>query len=166
MEIGRTIDPKTFWHAIGVRAIGPAIVTAEDPDGPAGFLALSSAHLCADPPMMLVTIGLKTSALKAVIASAHFAINYLAEGDESLADVFGGKTQRKGAERFEADRWTKLTTGAPILKNAVGSLDCVLEESIERHDTVIAIGRLVDFISHGGRSPLISFAGRTLPLSR
>ena len=33
------IDAKTFWKAIGCRAIGVAIVTAKGTEGPAGFLA-------------------------------------------------------------------------------------------------------------------------------
>ena len=33
------IDGKTFWKAIGCRAIGVAVVTAKGTDGPAGFLA-------------------------------------------------------------------------------------------------------------------------------
>lgn len=45
------IDAKTFWKAIGCRAIGVAIVTAKGADGPAGFLALSATHLSASPPM-------------------------------------------------------------------------------------------------------------------
>jgi len=52
------IDAKTFWKAIGCRAIGVAIVTAKGADGPAGFLALSATHLSASPPMMMVSIGL------------------------------------------------------------------------------------------------------------
>ena len=60
------IDAKTFWKAIGCRAIGVAIVTAKGTDGPAGFLALSATHLSASPPMMMVSIGLTTSALGAV----------------------------------------------------------------------------------------------------
>ena len=59
------IDAKTFWKAIGCRAIGVAIVTAKGADGPAGFLALSATHLSASPPMMMVSIGLTTSALAA-----------------------------------------------------------------------------------------------------
>ncbi len=69
------IDAKTFWKAIGCRAIGVAIVTAKGADGPAGFLALSATHLSASPPMMLVSIGLTTSALGAVKHGNHFAIN-------------------------------------------------------------------------------------------
>ena len=65
----------------------------------------------------------------------------------------------KGADRFAADDWTTLATGAPILKGAVGALDCELEEAIERHGTVIAIGRIKAFTQATGIQPLVSFAG-------
>lgn len=155
----KVVDIRTFWRAIGVRAIGAAVVTGADANGPAGFLALSATHLSADPPMMMVGIGLKTSALAPILASRHFAINYLAKGQESLADMFGGRGDAKGADRFSGHNWGKLATGAPVLLDGVGALDCRLEETIERHGTVIAIGRLVDFASYPGREPLVSFAG-------
>ena len=41
------IDAKTFWKALGSRAIGAGIVTAKGSAGPAGFLALY-ARIC--PP--------------------------------------------------------------------------------------------------------------------
>ena len=87
------IDAKTFWKAIGCRAIGVAIVTAKGADGPAGFLALSATHLSASPPMMMVSIGLITSALGAVRQSNHFAINYeYADGTRLFAQC----RQQKG----------------------------------------------------------------------
>ena len=56
------IDVKTFWKALGCRAIGAAIVTAKGTDGPAGFLALSATHLTASPPMMMIANALNTNA--------------------------------------------------------------------------------------------------------
>ncbi|MDS1136181.1 flavin reductase family protein [Nitratireductor indicus] len=155
------IDIGTFWKAIGVRAVGAAVVAARNEAGPAGLLALSATHLCASPPILMVSIGRKTSALSTILDSRHFSINYLAEDDAELAETFGGKGPLKGSERFSQDRWTTLSTGAPILKGAIGALDCELEETIERHDTIIALGRLIDFSTEGliGK-PLISFAGR------
>jgi flavin reductase (DIM6/NTAB) family NADH-FMN oxidoreductase RutF len=152
------IDPKTFWMGIGCRAIGVAVVTAKGPDGPAGFLALSASHLTASPPMMLVSIGLSTSALAAVKAGNHFAINYVPKGREDLAKEFGGGGQFKGADRFRPGDWTELETGAPTLVDAVGVIDCRLEEMIERHATIIALGRVVAFAG-GTKDPLISFRG-------
>lgn len=152
------IDAKTFWKGIGCRAIGVAVVTARGADGPAGFLALSATHLTASPPMMLVSIGLTTSALAAVRDGNHFAINYLPKGREDLAKEFGGGGQHKGADRFKAGEWAELKTGAPTLVDAVGVIDCRLEEMIERHGTVIALGRVVAF-SASDKPPLISFRG-------
>lgn len=152
------IDAKTFWKGIGCRAIGVAVVTARGTEGPAGFLALSATHLTASPPMMLVSIGLTTSALAAVREGNHFAINYVPKGREDLAREFGGGGQLKGADRFKASEWTELETGAPALVDAVGTIDCRLEEMIERHRTVIALGRVVAF-SASDKPPLISFRG-------
>ena len=152
------IDAKTFWKAIGCRAIGVAIVTAQGTDGPAGFLALSATHLSASPPMMLVSIGLTTSALAAVRQGNHFAINYVPKGRDDLAKEFGGGGTLKGADRFKSGDWSELETGAPTLVDAVGVIDCKLEEMIERHGTVIALGRVVGY-SAGTKDPLISFRG-------
>ncbi|MFO1082282.1 MAG: flavin reductase family protein [Reyranellaceae bacterium] len=152
------IDAKTFWRAIGSRAIGVAVVTARGSDGPAGFLALSATHLTASPPTMLVSIGLTTSALAAVKQGNHFAINYVPKSRSDLAKEFGGGGQYKGADRFRPGDWSELATGAPTLVDAVGVIDCRLEEMIERHATVIALGRVVGWTA-GTQDPLISFRG-------
>jgi flavin reductase (DIM6/NTAB) family NADH-FMN oxidoreductase RutF len=157
----KQIDAKAFWSAVGQRAMGVSVVTASGPDGPAGFLGLSTAHVCADPPTMLVSIDKKTSALAAVLAGRHFAINYLAHDQQALADIFGGKSSLKGAERFGAATWRTLSSGAPVLQDAAGAIDCALEETIERFGVVIALGRVVDFIA-GVRAPLVFLRGRYL----
>jgi flavin reductase (DIM6/NTAB) family NADH-FMN oxidoreductase RutF len=156
---GKIIDTKAFWRAIGQRATGSTIVTARAADGPAGFLGLSATHVCADPPTMLVAIDRRTSALAAILAARHFAINYLARGDAALADSFGGRGDKKGADRFDAGRWGTLTTGAPVLRDGIGALDCTLEETIERHGVCIALGRVVDVLEGTRGDPLIHFRG-------
>ncbi len=152
------IDAKTFWKALGCRAIGVAIVTAKGAEGPAGFLALSATHLSASPPMMMVSIGLTTSALAAIRHANHFAINYVAKGSEDLVKEFGGGGSLKGADRFLPGAWTELKTGAPALVDGVGTIDCRLDELIERHGTIIALGRVVGYTS-SSKDPLISFRG-------
>jgi len=158
--VDQITDAKTFWRAIGSRAIGVAVVTATGTDGPAGFLALSATHLTANPPTMLVSIGQSTSALAPILESRHFAINYVAKSREDLAKEFGGQGALKGADRFLPGQWATLKTGAPTLIGAVGVLDCELEEAIERHGTMIAIGKIVAYQQDLGIQPLISFAGK------
>lgn len=154
-----SIDAKRFWRAVGQRAIGSTIVTARSAQGPAGFLGLSATHVCADPPLMLVSIDMRTSALATILAAHHFAINFLPRDAGAMAEDFAGKSQKKGADRFEAGRWGQLTTGAPVLRSAIGAIDCTLEETIERAGTCIVIGRVVDVLDGTSNEPLIHFRG-------
>lgn len=157
------IDQRAFWRAIGNRALGSTVVTAQSDEGPAGFLGLSAAHVSADPPLMLVSVDRRTSALPVILAARHFALNFLAREAAEIADMFGGKGSKKGAERFDAGRWGTLKTGAPVLLDAVGAIDCRLEETVERDGVVIVIGRVVAFMDGGDKAPLIHFRGGYLP---
>ena len=159
----KIIDPRAFWRAIGHRATGSTVVTARSDTGPAGFLGLSATHLTADPPLMLVSIDKRTAALQTILTARHFALNFLPREAAAMADMFGGKGAQKGAERFATGRWGTLTTGAPVLLDAVGAIDCHLEETIERHGVVIAIGRVVDVLEGAGTAPLIHFRGGYMP---
>jgi len=159
MTAERVIDVRTFWQAVGLRAVGTAIVTAEAGEGPRGFLALSATHLCADPPLMMVSVDKKTSAFQTMLDAGHFAINYLAAGQADLAGPFGGKGDLKGADRFTLGSWTRLATGAPVLEGAAGVIDCRIEEAIERFGTAIVIGRVVDFTGAPDAVPLVSHKG-------
>jgi flavin reductase (DIM6/NTAB) family NADH-FMN oxidoreductase RutF len=88
------VDAKTFWRTLSERVTGVTIVTARDESGPAGLLALSAAHVTADPPTVLVSVDKKTSALATILSSRHFAVNYLPAGTEAVADAFSGKDFR------------------------------------------------------------------------
>jgi flavin reductase (DIM6/NTAB) family NADH-FMN oxidoreductase RutF len=155
----RIIDPRAFWRAIAQRATGSTVVTARSATGPAGFLGLSATHLCADPPLVMVAIDKRTSALPTILAARHFALNFLPREATAIADMFGGKGTLKRAERFATAPWVTLATGAPILRDAIGAIDCRLEETIARHGVVIAIGQVVDAMEGTGGVPLIHFRG-------
>ncbi len=161
METGqKVIDAKLFWRVLGQRAIGSTIVTAQSEEGPAGLLGLSASHVCADPPLMLVSIDKRTSALATVLAARHFAVNFLPRDANAIAESFGGKGELKGAQRFQIGAWKSLSTGAPILEDALGAMDCKLEDTIERYGICIVVGRVVDIlIGPSDTSPLVHFRG-------
>ena len=155
----RVINVRTFWQAVGLRAVGTAIVTAEGNDGPRGFLALSATHLCAEPPILMISVDKKTSAVSAILEGNHFAINYLSSGQSALADIFGGKSELTGADRFTTMTWETLATGAPVLLDAVGVIDCQVVETIERDNVVLIIGRVVATHNNPQAVPLVHFRG-------
>lgn len=153
-------DPGQFWRVIGQRATGATVVTAADANGPAGFLGLSATHVEADPPTMLVTVGRNTGALAPMLASRHFAISFLQREAAELVDIFGGRSDLKGADRFRDGEWMTLMTGAPVHRGALGAVDCKLDEVIERPGCCILIGSVVATTIRGDGEPLILFRNR------
>jgi flavin reductase (DIM6/NTAB) family NADH-FMN oxidoreductase RutF len=160
MQRQTPLNPGAFWKLLGIRPVAVPIVAARDADGPAGLLALSATHVSASPPTMLVAIGNSTSALNAVRTSGAFAISYLPEGAGEIADIFGGRRGLSGAERFATGQWTSLTTGSPVLADAVLALDCQVAQVFEHETTQLVVGRIVDSIADTSRRPLIFAAGR------
>lgn len=154
-----SIGVKEFWRVLGERAVGATIVTASDANGRAGLLALSVAHVSADPPIVLVSVDHRTSARNTIREAGHFAVNILADSSLETAQRFGGAGPLKGADRFEDGRWSQLTTGAPIFLDALAALDCLVEECVERPTTAIFLGRVVASMSKGEGRPLVYFRG-------
>jgi flavin reductase (DIM6/NTAB) family NADH-FMN oxidoreductase RutF len=158
---GEAIDGKSFWTALGQRATGMTVVTADSDDGPTGFLGLSAAHVTASPATMLVSVDHKTSALAGIVSRRHFAVNFLPANAVKVADAFGGRGGLSGAARFAAGEWCVLSTGAPVFRDALGVFDCAVEEILERGHVSIIIGRVVAVASRTDGDPLIYFRGRT-----
>ncbi|HUZ67937.1 MAG TPA: flavin reductase family protein [Beijerinckiaceae bacterium] len=155
-----SIEPKEFWRALSQRAIGVTIVTAQNANGPAGLLALSAAHVTDNPPTMLVSVDHRTSARITMIEAGHFAVNVLPRGSLNVANLFSGKQAVKGGDRFETGLWSAMKTGAPIFKNALAALDCVIEDMLERETCTIFFGRVVaSTIQEENASPLVYFRG-------
>jgi len=154
---------RDFWDAQGIRAIGSVIVTTEGTTGPAGFVALSATHLTADPPIMTIAVMPSTSALETIRETKAFAINYLAAGADTLLTRFMGRDALKGAARFEGLACTRLESGAPILPDIVGAIDCRVEDEVERFRTLLIFGRILTMVRFPEVQPLVHFAGGFLP---
>lgn len=155
---GEDIGIGQFWRTLGERPIGATVVTATGEDGPNGFLGLSAAHVSANPPTMLVSVDRKTSALKTILDSGHFAINFLPEGCADIANAFGGK----GEKTFPEDAWSTLATGAPVFEKALGVFDCAVEKVVDHGDTAIVIGTVQGVRAAGDGAPLVFFRGAFL----
>ena len=147
---------------MGMRPVGAAVVTASHDELPAGLLALSVTHVAASPPTMLVCVGRSTSALTTIKAAGHFAINYLPAGASEIAEVFGGRRNLSGADRFTVGRWAPMAqwaSAAPVLTDAVLALDCRVSAVFEYGDTEIIAARIEHFALDQNATPLFAYRG-------
>lgn len=150
--------PKVnFWQAVGMRATAATIATAQGADGPAGFVALSATHFCADPPTFTVAVGSDTSALRAIHESGHFAINVLSTAAVDVWDRFAQRQPPKGAARFEGLAFTGGVRGAPVFRDALAAYECDLSDWVDRGSTQLIFGKLVRLWEGEQTAPLVAY---------
>jgi len=129
-----TISEPTLKDAMRQLAGGVCVITAGVGDERTGLTATSA------PPTMIVCVNRDASALPIIQLRRHFCINVLGSRHRDVADRFAGRGGLKGAARYGDENWNQLATGALALDGAVASIDCAVEEFIERHSHVIVLG--------------------------
>jgi flavin reductase len=163
MEIGavpgQRLDPARFRDAMSRVAAAVHIVTTDGPAGLAGITATSVASITDEPPMMLFCINKTSPSAARINENGVFCINTLAPSHEALADIFAGRTGHYLSERFAGGEWTKLVTGAPVLRRAAAAFDCRLvgAKSVMTHFVMIGAVEAADFGPEGGN---LSYARR------
>lgn len=149
-------DSRLFRNTLGQFCTGVVIVTGA-PDGvPAGFAAQSFTSLSLEPPLIAVCPARTSTSWPKVRAAGRFAINILGADQRSVCDVFA----KTGIDKFASFGWRAGVTGAPIIDNVLGYIDCELQAEHEAGDHTIAVGRVVDIeILDAERPPLLFFRG-------
>lgn len=153
------VEPEEFRTTLRQLAGAVSVVTAGRGDDRSGLTATSVTSFSAEPPAVLVAVNLRSSALPAIRAYRHFAVNVLNAGQQPLADRFAGRDGLRGAARFQGSDWASLVTGAPVLVGALAVIDAELEEVIERHSHALLIGRVKAVASDGQAGALLYWRG-------
>ena len=161
-EVG--VTSAEFRRACGRFATGIAIATVLDGRGrPHGLTVSSFTSASLDPPLILICLGHRISAIDAFRASPHFGINVLAGDQRDLAERFARKTQ----DRFDGLNWRRGKTGVPLLPGVLAAIECAVRQRIAAGDHDVFVGEMVGARVAAG-APLIHFAShyRCLDVSR
>lgn len=141
-------------------ASGVSVITTGLEPGRTGFTATSVASLSLDPPRAFVCVNKSSSSYPVIRDSGIFAINFLRSHQIDIADRFAGRGGVSGEDRFLGAEWETLETGASVLRGALASIDCELEELVERHSHAIAIGKVVAARAVDAEAALIYWRGK------
>jgi flavin reductase (DIM6/NTAB) family NADH-FMN oxidoreductase RutF len=153
------MDAQAYRAIMRHQAGAVTIIAVGEAGNRTGLTATAVCSLTDNPPTVLACVNRNASAHKPIRAVRVFSINLLARDQLSLAASFSGKAGLEGEERFRPDEWTTLATGAPVLKNALASLDCELTEEHEFMTHSIFIGRVKDGRHRDHVEPLLYFRG-------
>lgn len=120
----------------------------------------SLSSLSLDPPSVIVSLNRSASSWPILRRDRVFGANLLAADQIDLAERFSGKGGLRGPERFAGAEWRTHVTGVPLLVGALASLDCEVEEIIERHSHGIVIGRVRDVRASSRHAALAYWHGQ------
>jgi flavin reductase len=153
------LDAVLFREGMS-RVVGAVhVVTTDGPSGRAGFTATAVTPVTDSPASLLVCVNTASRSAQALLANRVFCVNTLGGDSLALADVFAGRTELQGQERFTVGQWAKLATGAPALAASVVSFDCRISDARVVATHHVIIGEIVG-IRLGEQKPALVYQGR------
>jgi len=133
------VSQTRFRHVLGHLAGGVSLVTSRDPEGaPCGLTATAVCSVSLEPPLLLASIDRGSNTHLGIEASRAFAVNLLAADQEALAVRFAGDAEDKFRDLAVAE----AVTGAPVVEEALGFLDCTVVRDVPAGDHTVFIGRV------------------------
>jgi 4-nitrophenol 2-monooxygenase / 4-nitrocatechol 4-monooxygenase, reductase component len=149
------IDKQEFRRVLGHFAAGVTVITTVGDDGkPYGLTATAFTSVSLEPPLVLVCVDKKSESHPHFHTSRVFAVNFLAVGHELLSRRFAVS----GGDKFTDLAVRTGITGAPLLDEALGYLECRTVDIAEGGDHTIFIGQ-VEAADAGEGEPLLYFRG-------
>ena len=135
------------------------VITTAGIAGRRGFTASAVCSVSDMPPTLLVCVNRSHDSHSALLANRVMCVNTLSDGQSDVSDVFAGVDQKEGEARFEAGTWDAMSTGAPVLRDAVVSFDCRIVQSTEIGTHSVLFGE-VEAIRRGPSHNALIYFGR------
>jgi len=149
-----TLDPEQLRRAMRAWSSGVTIVTAAHNGDRYGMTVGSFTSVSLEPPLIIISLHTESRTRQLVSASGAFAVNILAEDQSGLSDRFAGRLAKE-LDRFEGLETETLVTGAPILKSALASLDCRVQQVIPVGMNTLFLAEVVAARGDGEGRPLL-----------
>jgi flavin reductase (DIM6/NTAB) family NADH-FMN oxidoreductase RutF len=149
-----SVPKEAFVSAMSHAVNGVAVLTTNGPAGRFGITVSSVASVSADPPLVLASVNRSSPAHAAILANGVFCVNLLSTGQRELADAFAGRASRGRPYDFEEGLWEDAPAGAPRLRGAVATFECVLEQAHEAGSHTVFFGRVTGVTAESG-DPLL-----------
>jgi flavin reductase len=151
---GPTIDE--FKTVLGRFATGVAVMTTVAARAPHGMTANAISSVSLDPLLVLVCVERSAVMADRVAASGTFALSFLAADQDDLS-VWFSQPPAPGQSQFSEVPTFVAATGAPLLQEAVGWVDCQVWASYDGGDHVIVVGEVLDVGVGSDRDPLLYY---------
>ncbi len=148
-------DSSTMRTVLGHFATGIILVTAIDDGEPVGMACNSFTSVSLDPPLVLFCAAKSSSTWPRIERAGAWAANIVGEDGEQMCRAFA----ERGADRFSGVGYSKGLSGAPLIDDALGYVDCRTEAVHEAGDHVVVVGRVLGLGYAPEGMPLLFYRG-------
>jgi flavin-dependent trigonelline monooxygenase, reductase component len=154
-------DQMAYRRALGGFGTGVALIAADDDQGRShGLIINSLTSVSLHPPIMLWCLANSSAAFGVFTKAPAFSVNILRSGDEAVAKQFS----RKGDRILLPEQICRMETGAPVLCDAVASLDCRMRLLQPMGDHEVIYGDVIAYRADAGVDALGFFRGQYVTL--
>ncbi|KUO94589.1 flavin reductase family protein [Ferroacidibacillus organovorans] len=149
------IDAQTFRASLGRFASGVTVVTTAFGEGQAGLTVSAFSSVSLDPPLILVCIDKRSSAIERIDGSQAFAVHVLSESQVDLSNRFASRSE----DKFAGVSVARSALGNPRLEDTLVFLDCRVSQKVDAGDHFIYIGQIEEAEIQEEKQPLVYFSG-------
>ncbi|MCT8998395.1 flavin reductase [Chelativorans intermedius] len=149
------ITPQHYRDAMARFAGAVHVVTTDGPAGRRGVTAIAACSVSDNPPTVLVCLNRENPNNDLFLKNGVFALNTLSADHRELADAFAGFTGLPPQQRFALAGWEVLSSGAPVLADALAVFDCRVIDTKDLATHRVYFGRVTGLRVGDNLSPLI-----------
>ena len=156
------VNPRSFRDALGRFATGVTFITAAPDDQPTGLIVNSLASVSLEPPLISFCPARRSLTWQRMRRTGRFAVNVLGRQHQGLVM----RAAPPGADRFAGLDWQPGPGGAPLLSDALTTLECEIVAEHGAGDHWIVVGRVDNLHVSPVNKPLVFFAGEFASLQQ
>lgn len=148
------VDAQHYKNILAQWPSGVTIVTTIKDGKWKGITASSFTSVSADPPLILICVAQKLYTHQLISESGVFAVSILNDSQAEIGKLFAGMYPDI-ENRFATATWHTAVTGAPILAESAGWVDCKIVLKMSAGDHTIFVGEVQDGDVPGTAAPLL-----------
>ncbi|WP_122902231.1 flavin reductase [Acinetobacter sp. B51(2017)] len=150
------IEATDFRNAMSLLTTAVNVITTKGEAGMHGFTASAVCSVTDTPPTLLVCMNQSSRSHAHFVENKVLSVNVLSTQHEQLSNAFAS-SKLSSEDRFKLGDWTTLKTGSPILKDALVSFDCEIQDIQQVGTHSIFMCRVVDVQQSDQEESLVYF---------
>lgn len=148
-------DDDAMQDAVASFPSGVTVVTTVADGEPYGMTVSAFCALSQEPPLVLLCVGSGGRGDALLARGGAFCVNVLAAEQAPLARHFASRRRPPGAAMFEGVPHRTGSTGVPVLRGTVASVECALHAVLDGGDHAVVVGRVLRAVTAPHRRPLV-----------